>query len=62
MLSVIVVHKQGDQRPGKGFFEFAEQLGRLVHSASDDEKDALWVRELGLVQRSYGGWESALRR
>jgi len=55
MLSVIVVHKQGDQRPGKGFFEYAEKLGRLVRAASDDEKDALWVRELGLVQRSYGG-------
>ncbi len=55
MLSVIVVHKCGDLRPGKGFFECAENLGRLSRAASDDEKEALWVRELRLVQRSYHG-------
>jgi hypothetical protein len=53
MLSAIVVHKHGDSRPGKGFFDCAEDLGRLSRSASDDEKEALWVRELRLVQRSY---------
>jgi hypothetical protein len=53
MLSVIVVHKHGDLRPGKGFFEYAEELGRLPRAASDDEKEELWVRELSLVQRSY---------
>jgi hypothetical protein len=53
MLTVIVVHKHGDLRPGKGFFECAEKLGRLSHGSSDAEKDELWVRELHLVQRSY---------
>ena len=28
MLSVIVVHKQGDMQPGPGFFELAQRLGR----------------------------------
>ena len=55
MLSVIVVHKHGDFRPGKGFFEYAEKLGRLPRGASDDDKEALWVEELRLVQRSYRG-------
>ncbi len=53
MLSVIVVHKRGDQRPGKGFFECAVKLGRLRESASEEEKDALWIGELRLVQGSY---------
>jgi hypothetical protein len=53
MLSVIVVHKGGDLRPGKGFFDCAETLGRLSHAASEAEKEILWVRELRLVQQSY---------
>jgi hypothetical protein len=28
MLSVIVVHKDGDMQPGPGFFELAEELDR----------------------------------
>jgi len=28
MLSVIVVHKEGDMQPGPGFFELAGELGR----------------------------------
>ncbi len=53
MLSVVVVHKDGDMRPGKGFFECAVTLGRLRSNASDEEKEALWIRELDLVSRSY---------
>jgi hypothetical protein len=53
MLSVVVVRKGGDMRPGKGFFECAVTLGRLRPNASDDEKEALWIRELDLVRRSY---------
>ncbi len=30
LLSVIVVHKSGDQKPGKGFFEMAKSRGRDV--------------------------------
>ena len=53
MLSVIVVHKTGDQRPGKGFFECAVTLGRLPPAASQAEKDELWAREMDTVLRSY---------
>jgi hypothetical protein len=44
MLSVIVVHKQGDMQPGPGFFDLAEKLGR-------DTSDILdcWVKELKKV-------------
>jgi hypothetical protein len=44
MLSVIVVHKQGDMQPGPGFFELAQRLGR-------DTSDILecWVKELKRV-------------
>lgn len=27
MISVVVVHKEGNKRPGKGFFELAKELG-----------------------------------
>lgn len=42
--SVLVVHKTGDQLPGFGFFELAENLGRDV---SDEE--ACWIKELNAV-------------
>jgi molybdopterin synthase catalytic subunit len=44
MLSVIVVHKQGDMQPGPGFFELAQRLER-------DTSDVLecWVKELKRV-------------
>ena len=50
MLSVIVVHKQGDMQPGPGFFELAKQLGR-------DTTDILdcWVKELKKV---HGYWSN----
>ena len=50
MLSVIVVHKQGDMQPGPGFFELAKELGR-------DTKDILdcWVKELKKV---HGYWSN----
>lgn len=44
MLTVIVVHKQGDMEPGAGFYSLAEKLGR-------DTADRLrcWVDELHRV-------------
>jgi hypothetical protein len=44
MLSVVVVHKNGDMQPGPGFFELAKELGR-------DTSDILkcWVEELKKV-------------
>ena len=44
LTSVLVVHKSGDQRPGFGFFELAENLGRDV---SDEE--ACWIEEFNAV-------------
>jgi len=48
MLSVLVVHKQGDMQPGKGLFELAAQLGR-------DTSDRLkcWMDELRRVWRAH---------
>ena len=44
MLSVVVVHKTGDQRPGPGFFEWAEELGYEV-----GDKDEFWIAMLNRV-------------
>jgi len=49
MLSVIVVHKSGDLRPGAGFYACAEQLGL---GTSDREK--LWVDQLNKVYSTWG--------
>ena len=48
MLSVLVVHKTGDLRPGRGFFSCAVSLGL---DASDE--DRLWVDQLKTV---YASW------
>lgn len=50
MLSVVVVHKDGDMQPGPGFFELAQELGR-------DTSDILkcWVEELKKVHRTWSG-------
>jgi len=50
MLTVIVVHKDGDMQPGPGFFELARTLGR-------DTSDILrcWIAELHSVHRVWSG-------
>lgn len=48
MLSVLVVHRVGDQKPGRGFFELAQQLGRDV-----SDTDACWVRELQVIYQVH---------
>lgn len=48
MLSVIVVHKNGDLMPGDGFYECAAELGRDV---SDHER--LWISE---INRVFADW------
>jgi hypothetical protein len=50
LLSVLVVHKHGDMKPGEGFFELAEALGR---NTSDVLK--AWITE---VQKVYQHWNS----
>jgi hypothetical protein len=44
LLSVIVVHKYGDQEPGQGFYELAESLGFDISN-----REALWIAELNKV-------------
>ncbi len=48
MLSVLVVHKNGDQMPGQGFFDLAAELGR---DTSDREK--CWIKELNYVLKVW---------
>jgi hypothetical protein len=52
LLSVVVVHKDGDQMPGPGFFELAQALGRPAK-----DRLALWMSELNAV---YGCWAKGL--
>ena len=47
MLTVVVVHKHGDQMPGPGFFRLARLLG---HDTRD--REAFWITELGKVYRA----------
>jgi hypothetical protein len=44
MLSVVVVHKDGDMRPGPGFFELAQHLGHEV-----EDLDRFWIEEFRCV-------------
>lgn len=48
MLSAIVVHKNGDMQPGKGFFDLALSLGR-----NTNDPDKCWSDE---VNKVYGAW------
>ena len=48
MLTVVVVHKFGDQMPGPGFFELARSLG---YDTAD--RDACWIGELARVHRAW---------
>jgi hypothetical protein len=49
MLTVVVVHKAGDMRPGPGFFELAKHLGRET-----GDTDAFWILELRRVFDVWG--------
>lgn len=44
LMTVLVVHKSGDYRPGPGFFELASQRGRDV-----TDLDKTWLTELRSV-------------
>lgn len=48
LLSVVVVHKQGDKKPGAGFFRLAAQLGRDI-----SDTDACWISELQHVYQVH---------
>jgi len=44
LLSVLVVHKDGDGRPGRGFWDMAKKLGRDTR-----DKERFWAEEVTLV-------------
>lgn len=48
MMTVLVVHKSGDMRPGPGFFELAQRLGRDV-----TDIDKCWVAEFNKVRAAW---------
>ena len=48
MLTVVVVHKHGDQMPGQGFFQLARSLG---HGTRD--REPFWNGELHKVYRAW---------
>jgi hypothetical protein len=48
MMTALVVRKNGDQRPGGGFFELAERLG---YDVSDREK--FWLEQ---VNKLFTSW------
>jgi len=48
LLTVLVVHKTGDQRPGPGFFKLAASRGRAIL-----DRDRCWIEEL---QKVYDVW------
>lgn len=48
MLSVLVVHKTGDQRPGRGFYECARSLG-----LDTSDEDRLWIEQFSKVVSSW---------
>jgi len=45
---VIVVHKEGDMKPGPGFFDLATRLGR---DTVDQER--CWINEVNTVHRHW---------
>ena len=48
MLTVLVVHKSGDMKPGPGFFDLAAKLGR-----NTSDRDKCWLSEFNLVVEAW---------
>ena len=48
LLTVVVVHKTGDRKPGPGFFRLARSRGRHIV-----DEDLFWIAELRIV---YDAW------
>ena len=48
MMTAIVIHKSGDCKPGPGFYELAQFLGRDV-----SKLDQTWITEINKVYRSW---------
>jgi len=50
LLTVLVIHKNGDALPGKGFFELVEEL-----TGKKEDMLTVWAREMNRVMREVGG-------
>lgn len=50
LMSVLVVHKHGDQMPGPGFFHLARSVGR-----DTTDRELFWISELEYVASSHAG-------
>jgi hypothetical protein len=50
MMTALIVRKNGDERPGRGFFELAQRLG---YDISDPQK--FW---LGQVNKVFASWQN----
>ncbi len=53
LLSVIVVHKYGDQEPGNGFYELAQELGFDV-----SDRLSMWISEFNNVTQYWANHPS----
>jgi hypothetical protein len=51
LITVLVVHKHGDQMPGNGFYEIADRLGFDI-----ENREGFWIQEL---QRTLNYWQQA---
>lgn len=51
LLTVVVVHKAGDQKPGPGFFKLAQSLG-----CNTTDRVQFWTNELRKV---FDVWSAA---
>jgi hypothetical protein len=54
MMTTLVVRKDGDQRPGMGFFQLGKRLG---YEVSDPEK--FWLEE---VNKVFASWQNEASR
>ena len=50
LLTVVVIHKTGDKKPGPGFFKLAESRGRDI-----SDVDRCWIEELKTVYEVWSG-------
>jgi hypothetical protein len=50
MMTALVVHRDGDMKPGSGFYELAEELG-----LDTSDITACWVHQLHRVHRAWAG-------
>jgi hypothetical protein len=50
LLTALVVHKNGDYKPGPGFFELAKKRGR-----NTNDIDKCWIEELKAI---YAVWKA----